>query len=159
MRKLNNNNSLLLKHNDVYLFYSFFLQIWQNKQESCWPCPPEVFSNCQNRSRRIKFFYFLNKRVFYFNDALKFLFSQKEILLTVEENSNPDDNILDKSVLLWSKWDFAMFSLIFSFHISEEWKIVSNESLILFFPTCYIITLTKKHIHKCISSFSYLPKE
>lgn len=41
--------------------------------------------------------------MFYFNDALKFLFSQKEILLTVEENSNPDDNILDKSVLLWSK--------------------------------------------------------
>ncbi|PKU43606.1 hypothetical protein llap_6086 [Limosa lapponica baueri] len=29
--------------------------------------------------------------------------SQKEIQLTVEENSNPDDNILDKSMLLQSK--------------------------------------------------------
>lgn len=73
--------------------------------------------------------------MFYFNDALKFLFSQKEILLTVEENSNPDDNILDKSVLLWSKWDFTVFSFISSFHISEEWKIVSNESLILLFSS------------------------
>lgn len=82
----------------------------------------------------LRVFFFFNKMVFYFNDALKFLFSQKEILLTVEENSNPDDNILDKSVLLWSKWDFTMFSFIFSFHISEEWKIGSNESLILFSP-------------------------
>lgn len=56
--------------------------------------------------------------VFYFSDALKFFFSQKEIQLTVEENSNPDDNILDESMLLQSKWDFTVFSFTFSFHIS-----------------------------------------
>lgn len=61
-----------------------------------------------NNSGRIKvnllfFFFFLFMMVFYFNDASKFFFSQKEIQLTVEENSNPDDNILDKSMLLQSK--------------------------------------------------------
>lgn len=52
---------------------------------------------------RLIFFFFLFMMVFYFNDASKFFFSQKEIQLTVEENSNPDDNILDKSMLLQSK--------------------------------------------------------
>jgi len=47
--------------------------------------------------------FFFIKMVFYANDDLKFLFSQKEIQLTVEENSNPVDNILDKSMLLQSK--------------------------------------------------------
>lgn len=42
--------------------------------------------------------------VFYYNDALKFLFQpRKTIQLIVEENLNPDDNILDKFMLLQSK--------------------------------------------------------